>query len=47
MLLDNNSKPLIFSLEDGKTIGVTMEHIYTVGQRKGLSIGGAKDHCTF
>ena len=42
--LDNNSKPLIFSLEDGKTIGYhNGAHFYTVGQRKGLSIGGAKE----
>ena len=41
--LDNNSKPLIFNLEDGDAIGYhTGAHFYTVGQRKGLSIGGAK-----
>tara|TARA_B100000963_G_scaffold321654_1_gene305160 strand:- start:75364 stop:76551 length:1188 start_codon:yes stop_codon:yes gene_type:complete len=39
--LDNNSKPSIFSLEDGDTIGYhNGAHFYTVGQRKGLSIGG-------
>lgn len=42
--LINYSKPFVYTPEDGKIIGKHIgAHFYTIGQRKGLGIGGLKE----
>ena len=42
--LHDNSKPFDYNIEDGQEIGFhNGAHFYTIGQRKGLAVGGTKD----
>ena len=42
--LHDNSKPLNYNIEDGQEIGFhNGAHFYTIGQRKGLAVGGTKN----
>ena len=42
--LHDNSKPFDFNIRDGQEIGFhNGAHFYTIGQRKGLAVGGTKD----
>ena len=42
--LQDNSKPFDYNIKDGQEIGFhNGAHFYTIGQRKGLAVGGTKD----
>ena len=42
--LDELSKGFIYNENDGKVVGTHVgAHFYTIGQRKGISVGGTKD----
>ena len=42
--LHDNSKPFDYNIKDGQEIGFhNGAHFYTIGQRKGLAVGGTKD----